>query len=125
MKKKYIIGFAIIAVAFLYLVWTSFRSSFQFSLTPTELLQKHAELEGKIVKVSGTVKKGSMIFKDMDYNFIITDGNIDINTHYKGITPNTFRDGAEVVATGRLTASAELFEATELLTKCASKYEAK
>ena len=43
MKKKYIIGFIIIAAAFFYLIWTSFRASFQFALTPSELFNGQAE----------------------------------------------------------------------------------
>jgi cytochrome c-type biogenesis protein CcmE len=39
-------------------------------------------------------------------------------------TPDLFKDGAEVVVEGRLTASGE-FHATNLLAKCPSKFEAK
>jgi len=125
MKKKYIIGFIIIAAAFFYLIWTSFRASFQFALTPSELFNGQAEYDGKIVKVSGAVKKGSVRVEGMDYYFSVTDGNIDTNIHYKGATPNTFREGADVVVTGKFAVTSDVFEATQLLTKCASKYEAK
>jgi len=124
-KMKYTIGFALIGAAFFYLIWTSFKASFQFSLTPSELFEKHSEYEGKLVKISGIVKNGSINFVGGSYFFIITDGGADISIHYKGMMPNTFRDGAEVVASGRFTTAGETFEATQILTKCASKYETK
>ncbi|MBI2091624.1 MAG: cytochrome c maturation protein CcmE [Deltaproteobacteria bacterium] len=125
MKKKYIIGLAIISVAFLYLVWTSFKTSFQFALTPSEFISKQAEFADKSVKISGLVGRGSINANMTDYNFLLSDDLGRIHVHYKGIVPNTFREGAEVVATGRFNPANNIFEATELLTKCASKYEAK
>jgi cytochrome c-type biogenesis protein CcmE len=125
MRKKYIIGLLIISAAFLYLVWTSFKASFQFALTPSEFISKQVEFADKSVKISGLVGAGSINFNGTDYNFLLGDDKGQIHAHYKGIVPNTFREGAEVVATGRFNPANNIFEATELLTKCASKYEAK
>lgn len=125
MRGKYLIGLIIIGGAFSYLIWTSFRTSFQFALTPTELSAKQVEFQGKIVKITGTVKNGTVTVNGADHKFTITDGRMDTDVHYHGSVPNTFREGAEVVATGRFVTPAERFEATQLLTKCASKYEVK
>ena len=125
-KPKYIIGLIVIAAAFSYLVFASFKSSFQFALTPAEFLARAGEYSGKQLKISGTVKKGTMRADGSDYTFTISDDNdSDINVHFKGSVPNTFREGADVVVGGKFDPSAATFEATELLAKCASKYQAK
>ena len=41
---------------------------------------------------------------------------------YRGITPDTFTDGVDVVVEGRLGRD-NTFRATTLLAKCASRYE--
>ncbi|PIR17738.1 MAG: cytochrome c biogenesis protein CcmE [Deltaproteobacteria bacterium CG11_big_fil_rev_8_21_14_0_20_49_13] len=124
-KPKYVVGLLLIAGAFSYLVFTSFKSSFQFALTPSELSAKSAEYADKQVKISGTVGKGSMISNGSEYNFNIEDDHKNLNVHFKGAVPNTFREGADVVVGGRFDAGTGTFEATELLAKCASKYQAK
>ncbi len=111
-------------LAFSYLVWTSFMGSFQFALTPTEFLAKEAQYKGQ-VKISGTVLKGSMSSSGLEHSFSISDEKGTLDVHYKGIAPNTFREGAEVVVSGRFDPATRVFEATELLAKCASKYQAK
>jgi cytochrome c-type biogenesis protein CcmE len=42
---------------------------------------------------------------------------------YRGIIPDTFSDSVEVVVEGRLDSNG-VFQATTLLAKCASRYEA-
>ena len=122
-KLKYIIGLVIIILAFAYLVWSSFMGSFQFSLTPTEFNTNRAQYIGKIVKLSGVVEPGSISFDQANYIFSLTDGEDKVKVHYKGVVPNTFRDGADVVAGGEFNTELGRLEATQLITKCASKYE--
>ncbi len=47
-----------------------------------------------------------------------------MNTSYKGFVPDTFKEGSDVVVTGSFDDKGS-FVATEILAKCASKYEAK
>jgi cytochrome c-type biogenesis protein CcmE len=44
--------------------------------------------------------------------------------NYKGALPDTFKEGAEVVVTGTLHESGTM-AATDVLAKCASRYEEK
>ncbi len=124
-KPKYIIGFIIIALAFSYLVFASFKGSFQFALTPSEFTAKESEYSKKQVKISGTVLKGSMVSNGSDHHFSISDDKNVLNAHFKGAVPNTFREGADVVVSGRFEPATRTFEATELIAKCASKYQSK
>jgi cytochrome c-type biogenesis protein CcmE len=52
----------------------------------------------------------------------MTDGATSYNVVYRGITPDTFTDGVDVVVEGRLGHDGT-FRATTLLAKCASRYE--
>ena len=57
------------------------------------------------------------------YSFIIKQGLNELPVRYSGIVPDTFKEGGEVVATGHLGPDGT-FEATKILAKCASKYQA-
>ena len=52
----------------------------------------------------------------------MTDGAQTYNVVYRGIAPDTFTDGVDVVVEGRLGRDGT-FRATTLLAKCASRYE--
>jgi cytochrome c-type biogenesis protein CcmE len=59
----------------------------------------------------------------LDYRFTLQRNGQQMRVFYTGIVPDTFKDEAEVVVTGRLTP--EGFMATEMTAKCPSKYEEK
>jgi cytochrome c-type biogenesis protein CcmE len=52
----------------------------------------------------------------------VTDGAQTIPVVYRGIAPDTFTDGVDVVVEGRMDRDGT-FRATTLLAKCASRYE--
>jgi cytochrome c-type biogenesis protein CcmE len=54
--------------------------------------------------------------------FAVTDGAKTYQVSYRGIAPDTFTDGVDVVVEGRL-AHDGTFRATTVLAKCASRYE--
>ena len=54
--------------------------------------------------------------------FDMTDGKQTYAVAYRGIAPDTFTDGVDVVVEGRMGADGT-FQATTLLAKCASRYE--
>lgn len=89
---------------------------------------------GKTTKVHGQVEPGSIEEtienQTTKTTFVLHYKGKRITVKHEGSKPDTFRDDAEVVATGKL-AKAEagedgeyVFHAKELLAKCPSKYEA-
>ena len=48
------------------------------------------------------VKKNSLIIKEEEINFIITDFNNELNISYSGTVPNLFSEEKGVVAEGKL-----------------------
>ena len=75
-------------------------------------------------RVNGTVETGSIDrgVTGEQVRFTITDGKATMPVDYRGIIPDTFVDGADVVIEGALRTDGT-FEATTLLAKCPSKYE--
>ena len=126
MKRKisYLLGFALIAGVLVYLLLTTFNSSLQYYVTVSELMGGKTVYAGKTMKVAG---RGSGIQKEEGasvYHFTLSEGGASLQVVYRGFVPDTFKEGSDVVATG-LWNEEGTFIATEILAKCASKYEAK
>ncbi len=123
-KIKFIIGGVIIALTIGYLVFAGVSSNQVYYMTPTEVLAKGNAVYGQGVRVSGRIQDGSINWdpKALELSFVIIDSESNIPVHYHGVVPDTFKYGVEVVVEGKLV-NDKLFEATELLAKCPSKYE--
>ncbi len=124
-KRKYIVGVVVILIAFASLAWTSFKSSFQYSLTPSELMRDETTYSGRGVKIAGLVEEGSYHVAGLENTFNVSDGTTMIPVHYSGIVPNTFHEGGEGVVSGKYDRNRKSFESTQVLARCASKYQAK
>ena len=121
-RRHFLLVVAVLGVAIGLLSYKAFESSSVYYLRVSELKQKGESAYGDKFRVSGQVAPGS-IQRDLGtLQFLITEGGQQLPVRYKGPVPDIFRDGAEVVVEGRYQ-SADLFEASKLLTKCPSKYE--
>lgn len=84
----------------------------------------------KHLKIHGFVEPGSIDEKIVGEStvrtFVLEYKGERIHVTHKGPKPDTFRDLAEVVAKGKLvqTEDGPVLEASELMAKCPSKYEA-
>ena len=80
----------------------------------------------KRLRVGGDVEKGSIVKTGSQVEFILTGENQKLKVVYSGIEPlpDTFRDGAQALAEGKLAADGT-FHAAKIQAKCASKYGAK
>lgn len=87
-----------------------------------------SSLIGKRVKVGGTVIAGSWDKKSNPMTFTIRAENDTSGTGptlkvvYTGAAPSTFGDGVVAIVTGKLGDDGVL-QATEMITKCPSKYQ--
>jgi len=114
----------VIAGAILYLGFTGFEKSMVYYLTVTELKARGSDVYGEGVRVSGLVDEGSIQAdpRNMEYRFVISADGDRLPVFYRGIAPDTFKEGAEVVVEGKYDSSG-IFMAETLLAKCPSKYE--
>ena len=126
-RSKFLIGGALVLGTAGYLMASSISETAVYYLTPTELSAKTVSdptFYDTGVKVGARVVPGS-IKRDAggrETSFEMTDGARTYNVVYRGITPDTFTDGVDVVVEGRLSRDGT-FRATTLLAKCASRYE--
>ncbi len=126
-RTKFLIGGALVLGVAGYLMASSINDTGVYYLTPSELaakMQSDSNFSNVGVKVGARVVPGS-IKRDpggREYAFQVTDGSKMIPVIYRGIAPDTFTDSVDVVVAGRMGRDGT-FQATELLAKCASRYE--
>lgn len=114
-----------------YLATTGMKESMLYYYTPDEFAAQVADDPSARelgVKLGGRVAPGTVAFDQttLDLTFRIADvesGEVRWPVHFVGPLPDTFEEGRDVVVEGRLT-EAGVFEATNVLTKCGSRYEA-
>lgn len=122
--KKYVFLIILIAlIAAIYLVISSMKETMVYYLTVSEFLKEKPEIG---CRVNGKVVEGSIQHKEgtFDYAFELSDGKNVLPVIYKGAVSNMFKDGIEVVIEGKYDNEKNMFNATNILTKCPSKYEA-
>jgi cytochrome c-type biogenesis protein CcmE len=110
------------------LLYASMKQEIQLWKSPDEVQATPRAFEGKRLNVGGHVLSLTGDRKSLDYKFEIESRpprpRAVVKAHYRGLVPDTFKTGGEVVATGKLSADGTL-EAETVMAKCPSKYEAK
>ncbi len=104
------------------LIYTSFSASTE-ARTPSQLLAGGEP--GKSYELTGRVVNGSVVRKGDKLEFRVADrvgGGKSVLVKYEGTVPDPFKEGREVIVTGRLTDGVLVAEAGSLITKCPSKF---
>jgi cytochrome c-type biogenesis protein CcmE len=123
-RVKFIIGGAVIALAIVYLIFTTAQSTASYFLTVEELYDKDSEIYDRNVRVSGMVVGDSVDFnsRDLILQFEITgESGETLPVVFNGPKPDQMRQDAEAIIQGKYDGSE--FTAQELLLKCPSRYE--
>jgi cytochrome c-type biogenesis protein CcmE len=126
-RTKWLVGGAIILGGAGVLMANAINKTGEYYLTPQELATKVSQDPSFVetgVKVGARVVPGSIVRAPggREVSFRVSDGAQTYPIVYRGITPDTFTDGVDVVVEGRLGHDGT-FRATTLLAKCASRYE--
>ncbi len=123
-KSKFIIAGVIILGIIGYLTYAGIRDTKLYYLTPTEIVNRGSGVYGEKMRLGGVVTAGSIEYdaQTLTLKFVVTDNTNSLPVIYKGVVPDTFKNGVEVVVEGTYT-SKGVFKAVTLLTKCPSKYE--
>jgi cytochrome c-type biogenesis protein CcmE len=102
------------------LVYTSFSASTE-AKQPSELLTANPD---RSYELTGKVVPGSIEHAGEQLNFRVSDrdGTKNVPVTYTGTVPDPFRDGREVVVTGKLDNGTFVGERDSLVTKCPSKF---
>ena len=104
------------------LVLNAFQSNLVFFYSPSQIAANEAP-QAHTFRLGGMVEKGSLEHQPggADYRFAVTDFKQTVHVRYSGVLPDLFREGAGVVAHGRLAADGD-FVADEVLAKHDEKY---
>jgi cytochrome c-type biogenesis protein CcmE len=123
-RKRNLRAVALLTVALLLagaLVYTSFSAATE-AATPSQLVReadpdRSYELTGKVV--DGSVRRDGERLR-----FAVRDraGRTAIPVDYRGAVPDPFREGREVIVTGRVVDGTLVGERDSLVTKCPSKF---
>ncbi|MDH5591185.1 MAG: cytochrome c maturation protein CcmE [Gemmatimonadota bacterium] len=128
---RFMVGLVGVAAVVSYLIWTGVSETMVYYLTPSELVTR-VEADPTFydvgVKVSGKVVPGTYNRVDGELLHVfqvrdLEDEGVSFAVEYRDALPDTFSDDVDVVLEGHLRADG-VFEATTLLTKCGSRYEA-
>ena len=121
-KRKIRLGVALGAAVLLAaaLVYVSFSASTE-AKQPSELLSAGS---GDTYDLTGVVVDGSVARDDTELRFDVEDrgGGASVPVVYTGTVPDPFREGREVIVTGRLEDGTFVAEHDSLVTKCPSKF---
>ena len=105
----------------IYLILKSLSSNILYFKSPTEIkISQDTNFQRKI-RVGGMVKKDSLIIKNEEIVFVITDFKNELKVSYSGTVPNLFSEEKGVVAEGNLQ-DKKFFIADRILAKHDENY---
>ena len=115
----------VLMAAFGGLLWTTMADGAAYYQHVDEVMVEPDAWHGKRLQVHGYAEDIRVRPKSMDYLFDIQNNGYVVHAEYTGIVPDTFKNDAEVVVTGRLEGDTLVVEPNGIMAKCPSKYEAK
>ncbi len=137
-RLRSLIGSTTIVVALGFMLFDSLSQGevLEYSYEAKTVIQEQPRFVGRRIRVQGYVYPGSIYQKrgTLQYQFFISPDPQPpgqkakksapvLHAEYEGVVPDTFKDGAQVTASGRLNEDG-VFVAQEVIAKCPSKYEA-
>jgi cytochrome c-type biogenesis protein CcmE len=108
-----------------YLMYSTMSKDTEYYKHVDEVMNTPQAWYGKRLQLHGFVVDNSILVNDktLEYRFNLQNNGQVVTTAYRGVVPDTFKSGAEVVVTGRLDGAG--FHAETMTAKCPSKYNPK
>ena len=122
-KTKFIIISLVAVCTIGYLVYTGIRDTMLYYLPVSELIENASQMSTEGVRVGGKVVEGSVTWnpKDLSLTFVMRDDKNRLPVVYKGVVPDSFKQGREAVIEGVFKDG--VLKATQIMPICPSKYE--
>ena len=92
----------LVSVVGIFFILQSLNKNILYFKSPTDIKNNQNINFDKKIRVGGMVKKNSLIIKEEEIKFVITDFNNELNISFSGTVPNLFSEGKGVVAEGKL-----------------------
>jgi len=117
---------AVIVGSLIWLATAGISGSQAYYKTVSEMYQMGGAAQTRHIRVMGDVKANSIVRSNGVVRFTLVENNHTVDVAYEGRDPlpDTFKDGAQALADGRLGPD-RVFHASEIQAKCASKYTPK
>ena len=127
MSKQHVklsIGVVVIVTSVAYLIFSGATGSTMYFLTVPEVQQKLTALQGAPLRVAGKVTADLIEWdvRHLSLAFVMGEGQARIPVRYKGVKPDMFQTGVDVIVEGRIGHDGVL-AASILMTSCPSKYQ--
>lgn len=122
--KKFLFGGILLAIAVGYLGFASVKTGWVYYVEVDKFVDE-AKFHTQRVKLCGTVAQEGLVSSPagMTARFTLKGQNKSLPVAYRGVVPDMFAAGRDVVVEGTMDA-AGTFQSDQMMTKCASKYEA-
>ena len=102
-KRASLLAITLLAsVTGIFFILQSLNKNILYFKSPTDIKNNQNINFDKKIRVGGMVKKNSLIIKEEEIKFIITDFNNELNISFSGTVPNLFSEEKGVVAEGKL-----------------------
>ncbi len=92
----------LLSVIGIFFILQSLNKNILYFKSPTDIKNNQNINFDKKIRVGGMVKKNSLIIKEEEIKFVITDFNNELNISFSGTVPNLFSEEKGVVAEGKL-----------------------
>ena len=92
----------LISVIGIFFILQSLNKNILYFNSPTDIKNNQNINFDKKIRVGGMVKKNSLIIKEEEIKFTITDFKNELNISFSGTVPNLFSEEKGVVAEGKL-----------------------
>ena len=92
----------LISVIGIFFILKSLNKNILYFKSPTDIKSNQNINFDKKIRVGGMVKKNSLIIKEEEIKFTITDFKNELNISFSGTVPNLFSEEKGVVAEGKL-----------------------
>ena len=116
----------VLLLAVVYLIYAAFPGSTSYYFTVDELEANSAEVDGKTVRVKGTLVPDSFVREDGGTmaTFALTAGDEVLPAAYNGVVPDLFfNEHSEIILQGGYS-EGQTFHADTVSVLCPSKYQA-
>jgi cytochrome c-type biogenesis protein CcmE len=121
LKTRYIVGVVLLVPVILHLGWATYASPLaSYYLTVDQYAARSANSP---IRIGGQVVPGSIRWDNATgtLRFTLSGDNAQVNVVYRGVPPDSFRDGFTVILEGARGAEGS-FWATTLMVKCPHQY---
>jgi cytochrome c-type biogenesis protein CcmE len=117
----------VLVMAFGGLLYSTLSEGTEYYKHVDEVMGQPSDWYGKKLQLHGYVVPSSILVnkRTLEYRFDVQSNGKTVPARYTGVIPDTFKDDAEVVLKGTLSADGFSVAPNGVMAKCPSKYEPK